>query len=196
MADSKHRHLMLAFANRLSPPVKKARELIQAGSLGKLYGASIHYVADQARLAGKEYQQSWFASKSRAGGGHLLWLGIHYVDTVQHITGQRIQQVCGFARNVGGQPLDVEDAAAMAFTFGNGMVGTLHSGYYLDRGKQCLVTVWGSNGWLQWCRRNLVAVVFNDSRSPARSAVVYPQSSRRPRLHAVCRTGGGSGKGS
>lgn len=77
VADSKHRHLMLAFANRLSPPVGKAKELIESGFLGKLYGTSIHYVADQTRLTRKDYQQSWFASKARAGGGHLLWLGIH-----------------------------------------------------------------------------------------------------------------------
>lgn len=69
---------------------------------------------------------------------------------VQYITGDKIQQVCGFARNVGGQPLDVEDAAAVALTFEGGMVGTLHSGYYLDRDKQSLVTVWGSKGWLRF----------------------------------------------
>jgi predicted dehydrogenase len=150
LADSKHRHLMLAFANRLSPPVRKAKELIRSGFLGKLYGTSIYYIADQTRLTHKDYQQSWFAFKARAGGGHLIWLGIHYVDTVQYITGEKIQQVCGFARNVGGQPIDVEDAAVAAFTFESGMVGTLHSGYYLDRNKQSLVTIWGSTGWLRF----------------------------------------------
>jgi predicted dehydrogenase len=70
IADSKHRHLMLAFANRLSPPVRKARELIQEGYLGKLYGIYLTSIADQARLTTRDYQQSWFASKVRAGGGH------------------------------------------------------------------------------------------------------------------------------
>jgi predicted dehydrogenase len=150
IADSKHCHLMLAFANRLSPPTRKARELIREGLLGKLYGVSLYYVADQKRLAERNYQQSWFASKARAGGGHLIWLGIHYVDLAQYITGDRIQQVCGFARNVGGQPIQVEDAAVVALLFESGMVGTLHSGYYLDRNKQGQVVVWGSKGWLRF----------------------------------------------
>jgi predicted dehydrogenase len=150
MADSKHRHLMLAFANRLSPPVRKAKELIRSGFLGRLFGISIYYVADQTRLTRKDYQQSWFASKARAGGGHLIWLGIHYLDTAQYIMGEKIQQVCGFVRNVGGQPIDVEDAAVVALAFESGVVGTLHSGYYLDRNKQGLVTIWGSNGWLRF----------------------------------------------
>ncbi len=150
IADSKHCYLMLAFANRLSPPARKARELIRAGSLGKLYGVDLYYIADQTRLAKRDYQQSWFASKSRAGGGHLIWLGIHYLDLVQYITGDRIRQVCGFARNVGGQPIDVEDSAVVALLFESGMVGTLHSGYYLDRNKQGQVTLWGSKGWLRF----------------------------------------------
>ncbi|MEW5974582.1 MAG: Gfo/Idh/MocA family oxidoreductase [Acidobacteriota bacterium] len=150
IADSKHRFLMLALANRLSPPVRKARELIQSGRLGKLYGLNMHYVADQTRLTRPDYQQSWFASRAKAGGGHLIWLGIHYLDLAQYVTGQKIARVCGFSRNVGGQPLDVEDAAAVAMSFDDGMLGTLQSGYFLDRGKKSLVTVWGAQGWLQF----------------------------------------------
>ena len=37
----------------------------------------------------------------------------------------------------------------MALRFDNGTFGTLTSGYYLDRGKQMYVKIWGSRGWLQ-----------------------------------------------
>ena len=150
LARSKDRRLMLVLANRNSPLVKKARELIQSGYLGKLYGSQVYLLADQTRLARPEYQRSWRASKARAGGGHLLWLGIHYIDLIQYMSGQSVRQVAGFYGNVGGQPLDVEDAAVVALQFDQGMVGTLQSGYYLDRGYQTGFKVWGSRGWLRF----------------------------------------------
>jgi len=102
VAKKKRRHLMLVFANRLLPQVQKARELIQSGFLGDFYGTEIHTIADQTRLKSPEYQNSWYASKEKAGGGHLAWLGVHYLDLIRFITGLRIQQVCGFVGNVGG----------------------------------------------------------------------------------------------
>ena len=44
----------------------------------------------------------------------------------------------------------MEDAAAVSLLFENGMVVTLHSGYYLDRDKQGQVVIWGSKGWLRF----------------------------------------------
>ncbi len=118
------------------------------GALGKLYGASLYFIADQTRLHSPQYQSSWYASKERAGGGNLIWLGIHYVDALQFISGQTVSRVSGFAANVGGTPLQVEDSAAVVMEFNGGMVGTLTSGYYLDRGYQGQIRIWGSAGWI------------------------------------------------
>jgi UDP-N-acetyl-2-amino-2-deoxyglucuronate dehydrogenase len=148
LAKERNRHLMLALATRLNPLVSKARELIQGGSLGKLYGATAWFIADQTRLRRPGYAQSWYAKKERAGGGHLIWLGIHYVDLLQYVTGQQIETVCGFAGNVGGQPIQVEDSSSVVMEFDRGMVATLQTGYYLDRGYHSLVRIWGSGGWL------------------------------------------------
>lgn len=147
-ADSQHRHLMLALANRLNPEALAARTLIETGKLGTLYGLEMHLVADQNRLTRPAYHQQWFARKARAGGGHLLWLGIHWLDLAMHITGREIREVSGFLSNVGGQPLDVEDSAAAALRFDNGMLGTMTSGYYTDRGYHSHLKIWGSDGWL------------------------------------------------
>jgi len=149
-AESKQRHLILAFANRFSPLVKKAKELVQSGLLGKLFGTDVYLIADQTRLKNPEYQQSWRALKDKAGGGHLVALGIHYLDLVQFITNDKVRQVCGFSQNVGGQPIEVEDAAVAALQFENGMVGTLHSGYYLDHSYHTQIVIWGSQGWLRF----------------------------------------------
>ncbi len=147
-ADSKHRYLMLALANRTNPEITKAKQLISAGTIGKLYGLEMHLVADQTRLTRPSYREQWFAQKERAGGGHLIWLGIHWIDLAMYVTGSSVTEVAGFTANVGGQPIDVEDSAAAALRFDNGTLGTVTSGYYLDRGYHSHIKIWGADGWL------------------------------------------------
>ena len=149
-AQQKHRHLMLALANRLHAPVEEARRLVQQGVFGQIYGIELHLIADQTRLKRESYRKEWFCGKARAGGGHLIWLGIHWLDLALYITSSRVKQVAGFAGVVGGQPIDVEDSAAVALRFDNGSFGTMTSGYYLDKGYHSHVQLWGEHGWLRF----------------------------------------------
>ncbi len=148
-AQSKHLELMLALANRIHAPALEARRLFSEGRLGRLFGIEIHLIADQTRLGTPAYQKSWFAQKRRAGGGHLIWLGIHWLDLAQFVTGQTIREVAGFTTVIGGQPIDVEDSAALALKFDSGALGTMTSGYYLDRGYDSHLKIWGEDGWLR-----------------------------------------------
>lgn len=149
-AEEKNLQLLFALANRITPAVTKMRELIKEGLLGDLYGAEIHLVADQTRLTRSSYHESWFADRERAGGGHLIWLGIHWLDLTMLCTGRTVTDVSGFAGIVGGQPLKIEDSAAMTMRFDNGAFGTMTSGYYLDRGYHSHLRLWGSGGWIEY----------------------------------------------
>ena len=148
LADSKHLHLMLAFANRANPESLAARRMIQQGIIGKIYSVDMHIVADQTRLTNPEYHGTWYADKTRAGGGHLIWLGIHWLDLAMFLTGTAITQATGAIANVGGQPISAEDSAVATLRFSNGTLGTLNSGYYLDAGYHTQIRIWGSKGWL------------------------------------------------
>ncbi len=148
-ADSKHLQLMLPLANRSNPPILEARRLIRTGALGKIYGVDMHLIADQTRLRAAKYQSSWFADKSRAGGGHLIWLGIHWLDLAMYLTGLHMKEIGCLINNAGEQPINVEDSAVVTWRFDNGSLGTLTSAYYLDRGYHMHIKIWGADGWLQ-----------------------------------------------
>ncbi len=147
-AGSKNLLLVLALANRVDPVIVEARRLIGAGTIGRIYGTEVHIVADQTRLKDPAYHRRWIARKARAGGGHLIWLGIHWLDLAMFLTGSKVREVAAFTGVVGGQPLDTEDSAAVAMRFDNGTFGTLTSGYYLDRGYHTSIKIWGSDGWV------------------------------------------------
>ena len=87
LARHKKVNLMLALPSRLSANTKRAKQIVDAGWIGKLYGVTFFQVKDQARLTRSDYQKSWFAFRDKSGGGHLIWLGIHNLDQVFFITG-------------------------------------------------------------------------------------------------------------
>jgi predicted dehydrogenase len=195
-AQVKHRHLMLALANRVHAPIREARRLLQEGKLGKVYAVEIHLIADQTRLRRESYHKSWFASKARAGGGHLIWLGIHWLDLAMYITGLKVQQVAGFAGVVGGQPIDVEDSAAVALRFDSGVFGTMTSGYYLDRGYHSHIQIWGERGWLRLSAIEDQPLEFystKDTKEPKVQRFEYPRGQRgyAPFVRAAVRASAG-----
>ena len=180
-ADSKHRHLMLALANRTNPETIHARKLFGRGEIGRLFGAELHIIADQTRLTRPSYHRQWFADKTRAGGGHLIWLGIHWLDLAMHITNSGIQQTCGFTHNVGGQPINIEDSAVSALQFDNGALGTMTSGYYVDKGYHTHIKIWGSHGWLHLDAMHERPLQWYSSRGPHSGKIQEFTGSKEPR---------------
>ena len=167
-AKERHLHLMLAMATRSGAALKKARQLIADGAIGKPYSTSMVWIADQTRLKTKAYHQSWLADPKRAGGGKLIYHGIHYLDIIQHLLNDPIQEINGFTQNVGGQPIYVEDSAVVSFRFTSGTTGTHNTGYYLDKGKQSEIRIWGSLGWLRLAHLEgrTTPVVFTQPGAP------------------------------
>jgi predicted dehydrogenase len=72
-------------------------------------------------------------SKQLQGGGILLWLGIHEIDQLLWLTGERIVEVQALAGQVNDAGIDVEDAISVAFRYESGAIGTLHCAYVLPR---------------------------------------------------------------
>lgn len=180
-AKSDGLHLMLALANRLNPEVREARRLIHEGRIGTIYGLEAHLIADQTRLSRPAYHETWYAKKERGGGGHLIWLGIHWLDLATFLTDSRVVEVAGFTGVVGGQPLDVEDSAAIAMRFDNGAFGTMTSGYYLDRGYHSHIKIWGSEGWLEIRRHGGLPLAW------------YSRKEQNPQIHRISEFPGPSG---
>src|SRR2546428_8560121 len=82
-------HLALALANRVDPVFLKARRMIADGTIGTVYGLEVHIISDQTRLTLPAYHNSWVAQKARAGGGQLIYEGIHWLGLSVYLTGSR-----------------------------------------------------------------------------------------------------------
>jgi predicted dehydrogenase len=154
LAEAKGLHVMLAMANRFNPALIRAKELIDAGFLGRPYSATMDLVADATRLEPDILgeQLLWKYRHGQTAGGKLAYHGIHYIDLLQWLLGDRIGGVAALTANVVSDRIENEDATVLSFRMaGSGLVGTLNAGYYaVDGGPANQIRLWGSRGWLHW----------------------------------------------
>ncbi len=99
-----------------------------AGELGPLLSLEARFLATQVRFRNP---RSWLFRRREAGGGILRWLGCHYLDLLQHVSGDEITGVTARLATRSGERIDVEDMAALALEFRSGAIGTFHAGYAL-----------------------------------------------------------------
>ena len=148
LADDKGVPLMLALANRMRPDMNDARRIIAEGGIGELYAVRAVQVADQTRIQELD-APDWTFERDQAGGGHLVWLGIHFVDVIRYVTGRDIEQVQALTGVVGGAPIDVEDLALVNMRLAGGAMASLFSGYLMEEKGHQGLTIYGSRGWIQ-----------------------------------------------
>lgn len=123
--EAKKRRLFYFFGRqfRFSPAVRTARDLIEEGRLGRIYRARATWVRSRGIPPGIG---SWFTDKRRSGGGALIDIGVHALDTAWYlmgtprpvsITSKVFRNFAHFATN---PVFDVEDEAHAFIRFGNG----------------------------------------------------------------------------
>jgi predicted dehydrogenase len=142
IAERTGAHLMLAMCNRTSPLVEDTRRIVAGDGIGRVYAARVLALADQTRIW-SERRRDWTFDNRETPGGHLVFLGIHWLDALLHITGDRVEAVQAQIANVGGGPISVEDVATLNLRLASGAHASMLSGYVLDQGKQLGVSLWG-----------------------------------------------------
>lgn len=139
------------YMNRLHPAAIAARELCQSGKLGPLISLEGRFITTQVRLRQPE---SWIFQRARAGGGILSWLGCHFLDLLQFISGQPVTAVAAALAQRNGVRIDVEDTAALSLWFADGSVGTLHTAYALAFSGGGYMNPLGNDGYLAFNGQN------------------------------------------
>jgi predicted dehydrogenase len=84
VAEKTNRILQVGFVFRYSPAAAAARKFIEAGRLGTIY----HAKASWYRRRGIPGLGGWFTTKKISGGGPLIDLGVHMIDSVLYLMDQ------------------------------------------------------------------------------------------------------------
>ncbi|MBU1661958.1 MAG: Gfo/Idh/MocA family oxidoreductase [Chloroflexi bacterium] len=135
--------LMVAHCWRFDPDVLWLKE--QSGKLGKIirtrgYGVHTHWGPS-----------GWFTQKEFAGGGAMVDMGIHALDTVRFLLGDP-QPVSVYAR-IGTyyKDFDVDDTGVIIVNWDNGTVSYIETGWWQPHsdGPNATTQLYGTQGFGQ-----------------------------------------------
>ncbi len=138
-AEKAGKLLMIAQNQRFSSAHVKAKELIDAGEIGRIVSFETKFGhSGPERWTGSD--DTWFFKKTDAGMGALADLGIHKTDLVHYLTGQTITEVYAHTATLDkkypdGNPIDVEDNAWCIYKLADGATGTMHASW-TDYGQE------------------------------------------------------------
>ena len=117
---------------RFTAEMRTAKALVEEGRLGKIYHAKATFVRSRGIPVGIGH---WFTEKKRSGGGALIDIGVHALDTVWYLMGTprpisvSAQVFRNFEHIVKVPVFDVEDAAYAFIRFESGAVVQLETSW-------------------------------------------------------------------
>lgn len=135
--------LGVLFNNRFRPEAVKMRELIDQGTVGEIYRATM----TSAMFRTQDYYDrlDWRGTWQDEGGGALINQGIHAIDMFLWLAGMP-QSVYGIVRTLK-HTIEVEDYATAILEYENGVLGTLHCDT-VQAPNQQRIEIYGENGAL------------------------------------------------
>ena len=116
--------LMVGHMWRFDTEVNYIRDLVQSGKLGEIvktkgYGIHVNWGPG-----------GWFVDKDLAGGGALVDMGVHAIDTVRYLLGdpQPKEVYAKVSTNFG--DYEVDDTSVVMITWDTGTVSIIESGWW------------------------------------------------------------------
>jgi predicted dehydrogenase len=143
LAEKTGRLVMVGHMWRFDEEVNALRKQVLAGRLGEIvrtkgYGIHVNW--------GPE---GWFTKKDLAGGGALIDMGVHAIDTVRYLLGDPdpVRVYAEITTRYGSY--DVDDTAIVVITWNNGTVSVVESGWWHPHadGPEAATRLFGTKGY-------------------------------------------------
>jgi predicted dehydrogenase len=130
LAQKQNIYNQVALVYRFLPAVIRGKKIIEEGVLGDIINFNSHLY--HASYLDEMRPISWRLENAKSGGGALVDLGIHAIDTLRYVLGE-VVSVMGYTKTVvkkrpcGGtmQDVDVDDFAHLDLTLKNNIFGSL-----------------------------------------------------------------------
>jgi predicted dehydrogenase len=126
-ARRKNVRLGVAHVFRFDESVRKFREHVQAGAIGRPIFARSEF----SFLADPSHPRKWLYDASVAGAGPVFDIGVHCIDTLRFILQDEVVRVSATA-NSDKRSGDVEAVAALTLEFSRGTLGTVLVSYRVE----------------------------------------------------------------
>lgn len=184
-AERAGKRLMLGHNQRYAKSHVKAREMIEAGEIGRI--VAFHTTFAHPGPEGWTGQaNSWFFDKSRAAFGAMADLGIHKTDLLHYLLGESIVSVTAMLGTVDktypdGSPISVDDNALCIYRTESGALGQMHVSWTNYGEEDNSTVLFGTKGKLRLYDDAEYSVIFEprDGGEPVRLAIDEMTSNKK-----------------
>ena len=144
--------LMLGHNQRMMAAHRKAKELLENGSIGTpLFFQCNFKHSGPENWSIENNNSTWFFDKSRAQFGVMGDLGAHKIDLIRFLTGHEIESVFAAMMTLDkkypdGTPIELEDNVVCQFNMDNGMPGIMHFSWTNYGQEDNSTVIYGDSG--------------------------------------------------
>jgi predicted dehydrogenase len=160
----------VAYYRRFYPKVRRAKQLLEAGAIGKPVLAEL---TCHSWLDGTESERNWLIDPAKAGGGPLYDIASHRIDVLNYLFGQPLR-VSGHLSNAV-HHYAVEDNATIMIDYASGVRGIVDVRWHSRvRHDECRIR--GTDGEMELSPLNGPALVYPGGREqlPPHDNLHYP----------------------
>lgn len=134
----------VGFNRRYGRAWQDAKRMVEEGRIGRLMATETIFITSS--VAVRDPSNRLF-DRELMGGGILHWLGIHDLDLMPWLTGDKVADVHAFSGTLGPAEVEVEDVISMSMRYASGAIGTVHYAYALPRpGNDGYIALRGTEG--------------------------------------------------
>lgn len=137
---AREKHLKLMYAENMvfSPPVHRAKSIIDEGAIGEI-------LIVEARESHSGSHSPYALNKEYCGGGALMNLGVHPVGVALWLINNPVDRVYAEMGNLY-HKLEAEDHASLLIRFKNNSLATIHASYTVKGGMDDRLEIYGRDG--------------------------------------------------
>ncbi len=139
--------VLVAFQFRFHPGLVRAKQLIEAGEIGRIISVHVQFGEYLPAWHPWEDYRQGYAARADLGGGVVL-TQCHSLDYLPWLVG-KVAAVWGFTGKLSDLEVDVEDTAKIGLRFVSGALGSLHLDYNRQPPVHTL-DIAGTQGTIKW----------------------------------------------
>jgi UDP-N-acetylglucosamine 3-dehydrogenase len=129
-AEKAGKYLMIGLNQRLMPPHRRAKEILDSGRLGRVIAFRTAFQHPGPEGWSVDGGKSWFFQKGSAFMGVTGDLGVHKADLLRWLLGQEFTEVGGFISTLDkkgpdGKLIDLDDNAFLKLKTDKGVLGSM-----------------------------------------------------------------------
>lgn len=158
-AKKNGKRLMIDQNQRLAPAHARAKKILDSGELGRVISFQSTFGHKGPEMWSVDQSaNTWFFKKDLAAFGSMADLGIHKIDLMCYLIGDRVTSA--YARLMtldkkfpDGRPIEVDDNSVEILTFSKGTMGTITTSW-THYGEEC-------NASMLYCEKGIMRLYYD-----------------------------------